>query len=163
MNEHSNKTLGWLVTDAARLVRRRLEQEAKGMPMTAAQLRVAGHVARNEGISQAALATLLEVEPITLCRHIDRMEAAGLVERRPDPADRRARSIVTTDKARELLAPMRRRAAAVYDQALDGLTEEQRQAVMHGLEIIVANLSGQVADNAAPARRSANRPARQNP
>ena len=69
------------------------------MPMTAAQLRIVGQLTRNEGISQAALAALLEIEPMTLCRHVDRMEAAGFVERRPDATDRRARRIFTTGKA----------------------------------------------------------------
>ena len=63
----------------------------------------AGRIARNEGINQAGLADLLEIRPMTLVRQIDRMEEAGWIERRPDPADRRARRLYLTAKARPVL------------------------------------------------------------
>lgn len=111
------------------------------MPMTVAQMRVVGHLMRNEGVSQAALAAILEIEPMTLCRHIDRMEAAGLVERRQDPSDRRARQLFTTASSRAMLDPMRTRAARIHEQALAGLPKARREALIDALEIMVANLS----------------------
>ena len=79
-------SLGFLLSDAARLLRRRFEQESRDIPMTSAQLQIIARLTRNEGIGQAALAGLLDLEPMTLSRHVDRMAAAGLVERRPGPA-----------------------------------------------------------------------------
>ncbi len=125
------------------------------MPITVAQMQIVARLALNEGISQAALAGLLEIEPMTLCRHVDRMVAAGLVERRQDPEDRRARQIFTTERGRTLLAPMRERAAAVYAQALDGLSQAQREALLDAIETIVANLApSQGASRTTPVRRS---------
>ncbi|MBP7000038.1 MAG: MarR family transcriptional regulator [Amaricoccus sp.] len=134
--------LGFLLTDATRLLRRRFEQASRDLPMTMAQLQILGRLSKAEGIGQAALASLLELEPMTVSRHVDRMEAAGLVERRSDPRDRRARRLYTTEKSRAMMAPMRERAAAIYDQALAGLTEAERAALRVALETMVSNLTG---------------------
>jgi DNA-binding MarR family transcriptional regulator len=134
-------TLGFLLSDASRLLRRRFEQESRDIPMTWAQLQIVARLSGNEGIGQAALAALLDIEPMTVSRHVDRMEAAGLVERRPDPNDRRARRIYTTEKSRELLQPMRERAAAIYEQALAGVSDEARAALYASIQTIIANLS----------------------
>ena len=83
-------TFGFLLHDTARLLRRDFERRSKGTGLTRAQWAVLAYVARNEGSNQAALADMLDIEPITLVRLLDKLEAAGLVERRPDPADRRA-------------------------------------------------------------------------
>lgn len=133
--------IGFLLKDASRLLRRRFEREIQDMPMTAAQLQIIALLSRAEGSGQAALAARLDIEPMTLSRHVDRMEAAGLVERRQDPADRRARQLFTTEKSRALLAPMRTRAAEVYDQAQAGLDAEQRAALVAALETIIRNLA----------------------
>ncbi len=135
--------LGFLLADAARLLRRRFEQESRDIPMTSAQLRIVARLTLHEGVGQAALAALLDLEPMTLSRHVDRMEAAGLVERRADPKDRRARRLYTTEKSRTLLRPMRERAAAVYQQAQAGLSEQERAALQASLLIIIDNLSGE--------------------
>lgn len=150
------KSLGFLLHDASRLLRRRFESEAAGMPMTAAQMRIVARLMRHEGASQAALAGILEIEPMTLCRHVDRMEAAGLVERRQDPSDRRARQLFTTAQGRAALAPMRARAASIYEEALTGLSERERDALIATLETIIANLSvTQGAERALPTGPSA--------
>ncbi|MER2507148.1 MarR family transcriptional regulator [Amaricoccus sp.] len=148
-------TLGHLLFDAARLIRRRFEQESRDIPMTTAQLQIVARLKRNEGVGQAALAGLLDIDPMTLSRHIDRMEAAGLVERRPDPNDRRARRLYTTERARALLEPMRARAERVYAEALAGLDPAAREALMANLEIVVSNLSADADDDADDDRRVA--------
>jgi DNA-binding MarR family transcriptional regulator len=70
------------------------------------------------------------------------MEASGLVERQPDPNDRRARKLYTTEAGRALLEPMRDRAAAVYEQVQAGLSAEERAILQKGLRTVIANLSG---------------------
>ena len=141
MNDTTNPSLGFMIVDAARLLRRRFEQESRDIAMTGAQLQIVVRLAKNEGIGQAALAGLLELEPMTLCRHVDRMVAAGLVERRQDPDDRRARQLFTTEKSRTLIAPMRKRADAVFDQAQAGLSPEARHKLLESLAVIIGNLS----------------------
>lgn len=138
---HRTPRLGYLLSDASRLLRRRFEQESRDLPMTSAQLQIVARLSVNEGISQAALASLLDIEPMTLSRHVDRMEAAGLVVRQPDPGDRRARRLYTTELGRELLAPMRARADAVYEEALAGFDPVERAALYAALGRLVENLS----------------------
>jgi DNA-binding MarR family transcriptional regulator len=147
MDRPDQPSLGFLLTDAARLLRRRFEQESRDIPMTSAQLQIVARLKHHEGLSQAGLAALLDLEPMTLSRHLDRMEAAGLVERRPDPNDRRARRLFLTDRARALMEPMRARAAAVYDEVQSGLSPEARAALIEALGVVIANLSA--ADAAA--------------
>lgn len=148
-------SLGHLLMDAARLIRRRFEQESRDIPMTTAQLQIVGRLKRSEGLSQSALAGLLDIDPMTLSRHIDRMEAAGLVERRPDPNDRRARRLYTTENALALIEPMRARAECVYAQALAGLDGEARDALIASLETVISNLSAADDDAADDQRRAA--------
>ena len=106
-------------------------------------------------MTQAELASLLDIEPMTLSRHLDRMEAVGLVERHACPNDRRARRVVVTDKARALMEPMRERALVLYEEAQAGLSPEQRAALVAGLATVIANLSADDAEEEpAPRRRS---------
>jgi DNA-binding MarR family transcriptional regulator len=135
------RSFGFLLTDAARLFRKRFEQEARHLDMTSAQLQIIGRLLVQGGISQARLAMLLDMEPITVSRHVDRMEAAGLVERRPDPEDRRVRLLQVTEKGRALLPHMRAVAQKVLEEAQEGLPPETRVIVMEALEQIGANLS----------------------
>ena len=152
MNDVTKPSLGFMMVDAARLLRRRFEQESRDIAMTGAQLQIVARLTKNEGIGQAALAALLELEPMTLCRHVDRMVAAGLVERRQDPVDRRARQLFTTPKSRTLIAPMRERVEVVIDQAQAGLSPEQRAALLESLGVMIKNLSA--ADPAGAAQTS---------
>ncbi|MBP0615417.1 MarR family transcriptional regulator [Jiella sp. KSK16Y-1] len=134
-------SLGFLVADASRLIRRRFEQKSRDIDMTSAQMRIIARLCRTEGISQAGLAALVDLEPMTLCRHIDRMEAAGLVVREQDPNDRRARKLYTTDKARALIEPLRVVAGEIFDEAQTGLSPEEREQLTEALKLIVRNLS----------------------
>src|SRR5207253_5174626 len=100
-----DRSFSFLVHDVARLFGRRFNQRALlFLGLTRAQCKVLGYLARNEGINQAGHADLLEIRPMTLVRQIDRMEDAGWIERRADPADRRARRLFLTAKARTILS-----------------------------------------------------------
>lgn len=117
-----DRSFGFLVTDVARLFGRRFAHHGKRLGLTRAQCRTLGYLARNEGINQAGLADVLEIRPMTLVRQVDRMEEAGWIERRPDPADRRARRLYLTDKARPILGRIWSVANETRDEALVGLT-----------------------------------------
>ena len=155
MDKIEQTSLGFLLLDAARVLRRRFERESRDIPMTTAQLQIVVRLKLHDGMTQTELASLLDIEPMTLSRHIDRMETAGLVERRACPNDRRARRIYVTDKARALIEPMRARADAVYEEAQTGLTPEERAMLIAGLNTVIANLSANDAEEAEPVRRRA--------
>src|SRR3954454_4151999 len=115
------RTLGFILHDVARLLRKRFEQKARDLGLTRAQWQVLTPLALNEGIHQGALAEILELEPITLVRILDRLQAAGLVERRPHATDRRLRLLHLTAKARPMLEEMRRIGAVTREEALSGV------------------------------------------
>jgi DNA-binding MarR family transcriptional regulator len=133
--------LGFLVHDAARLMRKRFEARASGLGLSAAQWRLMVRVTKEEGVAQARLAELLEIEPISVSRLIDRMEEAGWIERRTDVSDRRVRTIFPTPKARQAYAEVKGLAGEVYEEALGGMSDDERRALIKGLRAIVENLS----------------------
>jgi len=98
-----SRRFGFLLHDVARLYGKKFEQRVRSLGVTRAQCRVMAYLLLDQGINQAGLAELLEIEPISLVRLLDRMEEAGLVERRADPADRRARCLYLTPKAEPML------------------------------------------------------------
>lgn len=91
----------WLLHETARLYHGRDDREMRArLPgMTRARCAVLIHLAQHEGVNQAALAQILDIRSITLVRLLDRLEAAGLVARMPDPDDRRAHVLALTAKA----------------------------------------------------------------
>jgi len=135
-------TLGFLVHDVARLLRKRLEQRARaaGIGLSRAQWQVLANIARCEGVNQAGLASILDIEPITLVRLLDRLEAMGFVERRLDPRDRRQRNLFLTDRAWPELERVRELGATVREEALAGLDAEARRRLLTELGGIKANL-----------------------
>ena len=123
--------LGFLMHDVQRLLRRNFNRRAQAMGLTLTQGRAIAHLARNEGISQAELAALLEVQPITLTRLIDRMEGSGWVARRPDPNDRRAVQLFLTDKAAPMMTDIQAMLSATLSDAVTGLApSRQRQLIV---------------------------------
>jgi MarR family transcriptional regulator for hemolysin len=145
--EWSERTLGFLAHDVARLMRKRLEQRARaaGIGLTRAQWQTLAHLARSEGINQTCLAQLLAIEPITLVRLLDRLEALGLVERRPDPRDRRQRNLFLTQKALPELARIKALGAEVREEALAGLNTAERERLLTMLTTVKTNLQASLA------------------
>lgn len=133
--------LGFLIHDAARLLRKRFEARAAGLGLSAAQWRLLVWAAKEEGIAQARMAEILEIEPISVSRMVDRMEEGGWIERRPDAADRRVRMIFPTEKARDAYAGVKSMAGEVYEQALKGLSAQDRRSLVHGILKLIENLS----------------------
>lgn len=134
-------SLGFLLADVSRLMRRAFAARLKSRPLTLAQARALVYVSRQEGLRQVELAQLLEVRPITLARLVDQLCAGRLVERRADPADRRAYKLFLRPAAGPLLAEIGRVAASVRARALRGLDERAAAAVLAGLRHMRGNLS----------------------
>ncbi|MEG3122316.1 MarR family winged helix-turn-helix transcriptional regulator [Sphingomonas sp. GB1N7] len=134
-------SLGFLIGDVSRLMRRRFDERARAIGVTRQQWHTLTKLSRVEGINQGGLADLLEVEPISLCRMIDRLEEAGLVERRRDPNDRRAWRIFITDKARPMIAQLHVVAGGLFEDALVGIGEGEQSALIESLTRIQTNLN----------------------
>ncbi|MBI3707476.1 MAG: MarR family transcriptional regulator [Proteobacteria bacterium] len=132
---------GFLIHDIARALRKRLDERGRSIGLTRAQWQVLANLARCEGISQGRLADILDLRSITLGRLIDRLEAAGWVERRPHPTDRRARQLFMTKKARPIFARMRKLGLAVREEALAGLSAGARERLIDTLIHVRGNLS----------------------
>ena len=149
------RSFGFLVNDVSRLFGRRFDHHGHRLGLTRAQCRTLGYLARNEGINQAGLADLLEIRPMTLVRQIDRMEEAGWIERRADPADRRARRLYLTGKARPVLGRIWSVANETRDEALAQLSTGEASALIDLLHRVHATLSERVpGDGVAPSRSS---------
>ena len=142
-----DQLLGFLVNDVSRLMRTRFDSRARDLELTRPQWRVLVFLARSEGINQSGLADLIEVERMTLGRMVDRLEAAGLVERRPDASDRRVHRLYLSKKARPLLDKMVVLANELHDEALDGLSETDRETLRSLLTVIKNNLSARQSGN----------------
>ena len=97
------RDLMFLLHDVARLMRVDADKRARAHGMTRAQWGILIWLERQPGLSQKELAEILEVEPITVARLIDRLETRGMVERRPDPKDRRANRLFLTESGRQLV------------------------------------------------------------
>ncbi len=132
---------GFLLNDVARLLRHRFDQRAQALGLTRAQWRALAHIGRQEGIHQAALAELLEIEPISLARLIDRLEAGGFVERRHDPADRRTWRLFLTAKAHPVLERMRALALETLGEAFAGFASSEIAVLSAGLLRMKGNLA----------------------
>lgn len=138
MDPESN--VGFLLHDVSRLLRARFDQRAQALGLTRAQWRVLVHLGARQGINQKALAEILELDTVTLSRHVDRLEASGWLERRRDPNDRRAWLIFLCEKARPTLARMEELAREVQADALRALSEADRKRLVGMLVGIKADL-----------------------
>jgi DNA-binding MarR family transcriptional regulator len=137
---NTNPNLGFLVHDVARLLRKRFEQRAKCLGLTRSQWQTLAYLSKNEGIHQGALAELLEVEPITLVRILDRLAERGFIERRQHPTDRRIWLLYMCEPARPLLAGMREIGEETRSEALEGIPPEQREQLFEILSVMKTNL-----------------------
>jgi MarR family transcriptional regulator for hemolysin len=139
--EANSSTLDFLLHDVARLFKRRFEQNARGSGLTRSQWQVLMYLAQNEGISQSGLAELLDVEPITLCRIVDKLQTRGLIERHPDPSDRRVWLLHLTSAARPKLSQLRRLGEVTRGEALAEVPEADTERLLKTLQALKANLT----------------------
>jgi MarR family transcriptional regulator for hemolysin len=108
--------------------------------MTRAKWAVLARLDRFEGLKQAELAEMLDLQPISLTRLLDGLADNGLIERRPDPDDRRAKRLFLTPAARPLLAELTELGEDLMETALDGLAPTDVAALLASLGAIKGNL-----------------------
>ena len=121
-------TFPFEIGETAHALRRAFDRRAVGLGVTRAQWKVLFRLTRQPGLRQVELADMLDVEPITLCRIIDRLEENGLVERTRDPADRRAWRLHVTARAQPLVEKLREIAAQLFAETFAGIDPEQLEA-----------------------------------
>ncbi len=139
-----------LISDVARLIRTEADRRARRHELTRAQWVILARVQRTPGLSQRELAELLEVEPITVGRLVDRLEARELVERRPDPVDRRMWRLHLRDAAAPVLASLNVQRAELTSLALQGVADPDLAGLVAALRQIRANMAACRREPAAP-------------
>jgi DNA-binding MarR family transcriptional regulator len=140
MNE-GLKEIAWELGETSRLMRRLFNRRASALGVTSAQWRVMFWLGRRPGSKQVELAEKLDVEPITAGRTIDRLEEAGLVERRPDPEDRRAWRLYLTEQAEPMVTRLRAVAEDVLAEVFQGVDEKEIAALRGALERLRDNVT----------------------
>jgi len=115
------ETLPFEIGETAHALRKAFDRRAAGLGVTRAQWKVLFKLGRQPGLRQIELADILEIEPITLSRIVDRLEEGGLVERVADPADRRAWRLHVTAGAQPLVAKLRALADDMTSEAFAGI------------------------------------------
>jgi DNA-binding MarR family transcriptional regulator len=141
MTDPLDQSIGYMLSDSARMLRREFDARVRELGMTGPQARLLLNLAVNEGENQGFYAERLDVEPISLTRMIDRMEESGLLERRRDPADRRAWRVHLTPRACEVIEQVRSHVVPLQEMLLAGLNPAQRAALASSLEVVRANLA----------------------
>ncbi|MBO0710636.1 MAG: MarR family transcriptional regulator [Acetobacteraceae bacterium] len=137
-----DRELLFLLHDVARLLRLDADKRARTHGMTRAQWAILVWLERQPGISQKELAETLEVEPITVARLIDRLEARGMVERRPDPKDRRIWRLHLRLPAFEILREIHRERIEITEFLTEGIGPEALDTTTETLLRMKEKLSG---------------------
>ena len=137
------RAFGFLVHDVSRLIKRQFDRRARqiGLPITRQQAAVVLNIAGKEGVSQAEVATWLDIEPIALVRMLDKLHEEGLVERRPHPTDRRVRTLWLTPAAHPVIERILAINEAIRQEAFSDLPAATREVLLDGLGHVKSNLA----------------------
>ncbi len=133
-------SFGYLLNDVTLLIRKHFDRRAVKFGLTRAQWRATKMLYHREGLRQTELAEFLEMEPIAVGRVIDRLQAAGFVERRPDPTDRRAWRLYTTEQASGIIDDMELIGRELRKDATRGIDFEELRDALAVIERIKDNL-----------------------
>ena len=129
------------IGETAHALRRAFDRRAAALGVTRAQWKVLFRLTRTPGVRQVELADMLDVEPITLSRIVDRLEEAGHVERVADPADRRAWRLQVTEKARPLVAKLRQLGSELVEEAFAGIERDEIERARQVLAQVRENVA----------------------
>ena len=134
-------SIGYLIYEVARLMRRRFEDEASVHGFTLPQWRALAEIYRTEGLAQVSLAAALDVDQMTVSGIVSRLEKRGLIDRYPDPNDSRAKLARLTPAGLALVTDAKNVGRALYENALDGLSPADRETMAAQLRLIRDNLN----------------------
>ena len=133
------ETLPFTIGETAHALRKAFDRRAVGLGVTRAQWKVLFRLDRKPGLRQIELADMLDIEPITLSRIVDRLAESALVERRPDPADRRAWRLHVTAQAQPLIAKLKALATELAADAFAGIDPKDIETATEVLERVREN------------------------
>src|ERR1700674_1045163 len=133
--------LGYLIHDVSRMRRTAFDQLMKPLGITRAQWWVLAHLSRQDGMAQTQLADLLDVGKASLGSLLDRLEATGFIERRPDSTDRRVKRVFLSRSSMQLLEQLTAAEAAINSKILTGLADKDRNELIRMLSIVKDSLS----------------------
>ncbi|PXA90841.1 hypothetical protein DMC47_26835 [Nostoc sp. 3335mG] len=136
----------YLIHEVARAFRRQLEDQTRGHDLTLPQWRTVTKLGRENGMSQVALASALDTDPMTMSSILKRLAERKLVQREPDPQDGRAKIVTLTPQGRALYAEVEGMGVELYKTAIAGMTPAETAALIEGLSRIRDNLSGSTAE-----------------
>ncbi len=134
-------TMGMLVYDVARLMRRHFADQMAWSGLGQPSWRLLVHVARTPGLRAADLAEIMEMRPISVSRALDGLVRSELIERRADSRDRRAWRLFVTRKSRPLIARLEDLATETRELAMAGLSREDRSTLLRALTVARDNMS----------------------
>ena len=137
------ETIPFEIAETAHSLRREFDRRAAPLGVTRAQWRALAWLGREPGLRQVELADHLDIEPITLCRILDRLEESGLVERRRDPEDRRAWRLHLTAKAEPLVGQLRTLAGQMAEEAFEGVPPQTIEMLREALARVRSNISAE--------------------
>lgn len=144
MPRHPNPdSFGFLITDIARLIRAEMDRRTgeAGLGLTPGDGRTLSHTARAGDIRQNVLAERMAVEAMTLSLALDRLETRGLIERRQDPDDRRAKCVDLTAAGEAMLADIQLVVAGLLADASKGIAPADWRRFLDTLKQVRANLA----------------------
>lgn len=150
MTNNEDRSLGFLISDAARLMRTVFDRRVRRLELTRAQWLVLARLHRRPGASQSELAEMMEVEKASAGRMVDRLERKGWVERRADPVDRRINRLYLTAEAEKISLRMRAVAEQMVDDALGDLSETQAEHLADLMVTVKARLLAMATSQEAP-------------
>jgi len=128
------------IMDVARMLRTYADQRARQFGISRAQWVVLVRLDRSEGLKQSELADILDLQPISLTRLLDRLAENGLIERRPDPNDRRANRLYLKPAARPVIEQLTKLGAGMMEEVLDGLDGKANERLLRDLGRMKDNL-----------------------
>jgi MarR family transcriptional regulator, transcriptional regulator for hemolysin len=133
-------SISWLLADASRLIRKLADRRLGTIGVTRAQWQALANLRRIGPMTQAALAEMMEVETATIARLTDRLEAAGLIERKAEAHDRRVKLVTMTDKAAALMDEMGVIGQKLRDDMLVDLSPSELEGLIASLTTIKSRL-----------------------
>jgi MarR family transcriptional regulator for hemolysin len=143
------REFAFVLNDVARMLRTYADQRARQFGMTRAQWAVLARLEHNEGLKQSELAEMLDLQPITLTRLVDRLCANGLIERRADPDDRRVKRLYLTEQARPLMDRLADLGQDLMGSVLGGLDIKTIERMIGELGQVKDNLKTAIANKAS--------------
>ena len=143
----TNREFSFHIMDVARLLKTYADQQARRFGISRAQWAVLIRINRTEGLKQSELAEVLDLQPISLTRLLDRLADSGLIERRADPNDRRANRLYLKPAAKPLLEKLATLGADMMETVLDGLDERAVERMLKELGVVKNNLRAAIKRN----------------